>query len=262
MTNRLLAVASVFVALTLLAQRTPPSPPPQTGFSLVYDLTHPEGEKFPNWEGSEKSPFEAKPLGDLSRDGYFTRYICTQEHFATHMDAPAHFAAGRWTVDQIPPERLIGPLVVLNVAPKVRMSADYQIKVDDVALWEQANGKIPAGAIVLAQTGWASRAASMKDYRNADAAGVMHFPGYSEEAVKFLVEGRSVVGLGIDTLSVDYGASKTYPVHKYTANRSVYHLENVADLSRVPEAGAIMVAAPAKLAGGSGGPVRILALVK
>lgn len=249
-------------ALVLFAQRTPPSPPPQTGFSLVYDLTHPASEKFPNWEGSEKSPFEAKPLGDMGRDGYFTRTICTQEHFATHIDAPAHFAAGRWTVDQIPPERLVGPLVVLNVAPKLQANADYQIRVDDVALWEQANGRIPAGAIVLAHTGWASRAASMMAYRNADAAGVMHFPGFSEEAVRFLVEGRSVVGLGIDTLSVDYGASRTYPVHKYTANRSVYHLENVADLSRVPEAGAILVAAPAKLAGGSGGPVRILALVK
>ncbi len=250
------------VALVVLAQRTPPSPPPQTGFSLVYDLTHPESEKFPNWEGTEKSPFEARELANLERDGYFTRTFCTQEHFATHIDAPAHFAVGRWTVDQIPPERLVGPLVVLNVEPKVRSKADYQISVDDAALWEQANGKIPAGAIVLANTGWASRATSMKNYRNADASGVMHFPGFSEEAVKFLVEGRSVVGLGIDTLSVDYGASKTYPVHKYTANRSVYHLENVADLSRVPEAGAILVAAPAKLAGGSGGPVRILALVK
>ncbi len=250
------------VALALLAQRTPPAPPPQTGFTLVYDLTHPESEKFPNWEGSEKSPFEAKPLGEMERDGYFTRTFCAQEHFATHMDAPAHFAAGRWTVDQIPPERLIGPLVLLNVAPKIQLGADYQVTVDDVALWERANGKIPTGAIVLARTGWASRAASMKDYRNADAAGVMRFPGFSLEAAKLLVEGRGIVGLGIDTLSVDYGPSKTYPVHRYTAARSVYHLENVADLSRVPEAGAILVAAPAKLAGGSGGPVRILALVK
>jgi kynurenine formamidase len=252
----------VAVALALLAQRTPPSPPPQTGFSLVYDLTHPESEKFPNWEGTEKSPFEARERGNLERDGYFSRYVTLPEHFATHMDAPAHFAAGRWTVDQIPPERLIGPLVVLNVAPKIQSNADYQITVDDVTLWEQANGKIPAGAIVLAHTGWASRAASMKDYRNADAAGSMHFPGFLLETAKFLVEGRGIVGLGIDTLSVDYGLSKTYPVHKYTAARSVYHLENVADLSRVPEAGAILVAAPAKLAGGSGGPVRILALVK
>ncbi|MGH9556890.1 MAG: cyclase family protein [Terriglobales bacterium] len=253
---------AVALALALFAQRTPPAPPPQTGFSLVYDLTHPESEKFPNWEGAEKSPFEAKTLGNLERDGYFSRYICTQEHFATHMDAPAHFAAGRWTVDQIPPERLVGPLVVLNVAPKIQSNADYQISVDDVALWEQANGKIPAGAIVLAHTGWAARAGSMKNYRNADASGMMHFPGFLPETAKFLVEGRSVVGLGIDTLSVDYGPSKTYPVHKYTAARSVYHLENVADLSRVPEAGAILVAAPAKLAGGSGAPVRILALVQ
>ncbi|MCI0353709.1 MAG: cyclase family protein [Acidobacteria bacterium] len=253
---------SAAIALALFAQRTPPALPPQTGFSLVYDLTHPESEMFPNWEGAEKSPFEAREVGNMARDGYFTRYICTPEHFATHMDAPAHFAAGRWTVDQIPPERLVGPLVVLNVAPKVQLNADYQVTVEDVALWEHANGKIPAGAIVLARTGWAARAASSKDYRNADTASVMHFPGFLPETARFLVEARGVVGLGIDTLSVDYGPSKTYPVHKYTAARSVYHLENVADLSRVPEAGAILVAAPAKLAGGSGGPVRILALVK
>lgn len=250
------------VTLMMFAQRPAPAPPPQTGYTLVYDLTHAASEKFPNWEGSEKSPFEARKLRDLERDGYFSRSVTLPEHFATHMDAPAHFAAGRWTVDQIPPERLIGPLVVLNVAPKIQAKADYQITEDDVTLWEQANGKIPAGAIVLANTGWARRAASMKDYRNADAAGAMHFPGYTLEAVKLLVEGRGIVGLGIDTLSVDYGPSQSYPVHKYTAARSVYHLENAADLSRVPEAGAILVAAPAKLAGGSGGPVRILALVK
>ena len=115
---------------------------------------------------------------------------------------------------------------------------------------------------MLARTGWAARATSMKDYRNADAKDVKHFPGFLPETAKFLVEARDIYGLGIDTLSVDYGASETYPVHQYTAKHNVYHLENVADLGAVPESGAILVAAPAKLAGGSGGPVRILALVR
>lgn len=140
------------LAVAVFAPRTPPSPPPLTGFSLVYDLSHPQSERFPNWEGSEKSPFEAKPLGDIARDGYFTRYICTQEHFATHIDAPAHFAAGRWTVDQIPPERLIGPLVVLNVAPKIQANADYQITVDDVSLWDR-----PTEGFPLAPSRWRTR---------------------------------------------------------------------------------------------------------
>ncbi|HSA92371.1 MAG TPA: cyclase family protein [Terriglobales bacterium] len=256
-----LIAGAMAVTVFLFAQRKTETKPP-LGFSLVIDLTQPLSEKFPNWEGTEKSPFEARPLGQIEKDGYFTRTLSMPEHFATHVDAPAHFAAGRWTVDQIPPERLIGPLVVLDVRHRVRSNADYQVAIEDVAAWEQANGQIPAGAIVVAFTGWAARATSMKDYRNADASNTMHFPGFSPETARFLVESRNVVGLGIDTLSVDYGTSKSWPVHKYTASHSVYHIENVADLSRVPEAGALIVVAPAKLAGGSGGPARVLALVK
>jgi len=150
---------------------------------------------------------------------------------------------------------------VLDVTAQSKANADYQVAVEDVARWERAHGQIPPGSIVLARTGWAARASSMKDYRNADSKDVKHFPGFLPETAKFLVEARNIVGLGIDTMSVDYGASGTYPVHQYTAKHNVYHLENVADLSAAPEAGAILVAAPAKLAGGSGGPVRILALV-
>jgi kynurenine formamidase len=253
--------AAVLVALFLFGQRQQKPPEPSRPFSLVIDLTHPVSERFPNWEGSEKSPFEAKPLGQFEKDGYFTRVISLPEHFATHVDAPAHFAAGRWTVDQIPVERLVAPLVLLDVSPKARTNQDYEVSMEDVAAWEQANGRIPQGAVVMARTGWAARAKSMTDYRNADAKGRMHFPGFAVEAAKFLVEARGAVALGIDTLSVDYGPSQNYPVHRYTAARSVYHIENVADLSRVPEAGATVVVAPAKLAGGSGGPVRVLVLV-
>jgi kynurenine formamidase len=114
----------------------------------------------------------------------------------------------------------------------------------------------------MARTGWATRWDSMREYRNADEEGVMHFPGFALATVKFLVQARKIAGLGIDTLSVDYGPSKDYPVHHFTAKNNVYHLENVARLDQVPEAGAILVAAPAKLQGGSGGPVRILALLK
>jgi kynurenine formamidase len=254
--------AAVLAALVLFGQRQQPkAPETPRPFSLIIDLTQPVSERFPNWEGSEKSPFEARTLGQLDKDGYFSRHISLPEHFATHVDAPAHFAAGRWTVDQIPVERLVAPLVVLDVSAKVRTNPDYEIRVDDVAMWEQANNRIPQGAVVVARTGWASRAKSMTEYRNADKDGRPHFPGFALETAKFLLEARGVFALGIDTLSVDYGPSQTYPVHRYTAARSVYHIENVADLSRVPEAGAIVVVAPAKLAGGSGGPVRVLALV-
>jgi kynurenine formamidase len=134
--------------------------------------------------------------------------------------------------------------------------------VEDIAQWEQIHGDIPAGAVVLARTGWSGRWASDREYRNADKHGIMHFPGYSEEAARFLVEGRAVLALGIDTLSVDRGASRTLAVHRYTLAHSVYHLENVANLERVPDAGAVVVVAPMKLEGEVDGPVRILALTR
>jgi kynurenine formamidase len=115
--------------------------------------------------------------------------------------------------------------------------------------------------VVIARTGWDLRWHSIKDYRNADPQGVPHFPGYSPDAAKFLVEGRSALGLGIDTLSVDRGASKDFPVRQYTLAHSVYQLENVANLDRAPATGGMVVVAPTKLQSSAGGPVRVLALV-
>jgi kynurenine formamidase len=112
----------------------------------------------------------------------------------------------------------------------------------------------------MARTGWDSRWHSVKDYRNADPEGTMHFPGYSLDAAKFLVEGRTVLGLGIDTLSVDLGLSKDFPVRRYVLGHSVYQLQNVANLDRAPTTGGLVVVAPAKLESGSSGQARILAL--
>jgi kynurenine formamidase len=249
------------LALFLVAQqRTAPTPRPE--FRTVVDLTHTVSEKSPNWEGTAKSPYSAHDLSQIEKDGYFTRSITLPEHFSTHLDAPAHFVHGAWTVDQIPAQRLIGPLVVIDVTAKVKQNPDYRVSAEDIAMWEQSNGEISPGAIVVARTGWSERWNSMADYRHADSAGVLHFPGFSLDAARFLVESRNVVGLGIDTLSVDYGPAKDFPVHHYTAAHGVYHLENVADLGQVPASGAIALVAPAKLEGGSGAPVRILALVR
>jgi kynurenine formamidase len=256
------AVASAAaLALLLFAQRRA-QPVPAQLFGGIADLTHSISEKTPNWEGTAESPYKVKPLASFEKDGYFTRYISLPEHFGTHIDAPAHFARGVWTVDQIPPQRLVAPLVVIDVRGKVANNADYQVSLDDVALWEHANGDIPPAAVVMARTGWTARWDSMKEYRNADDKGTMHFPGFALETAEFLVQSRKIAGLGIDTLSVDYGASKDFPVHHFTARNNVYHLENVANLGQAPEAGAIVVVAPAKLEGGSGGPVRIFALLK
>jgi len=254
-----IACACVLTLFLFAQRRTRPAP---QLFAGVVDLTHSISEKDPNWEGTAESPYKVKQLASFEKEGYFTRYISLPEHFATHIDAPAHFAQGVWTVDQIPPQRLVAPLVVIDVRGKAAENPDYQVSLDDLATWEQDNGQVPPGAVVMARTGWATRWDSMKRYRNADDKGTMHFPGYALETVKFLVQARKIAGLGIDTLSVDYGPSNDFPVHHFTAKNNVYHLENVANLGQAPEAGAIVIVAPAKLEGGSGGPVRILALLK
>ena len=250
------------LALFLFAQHHTTNAVEPAGFHAVVDLTHTLNAQTPTYELSSKPVYQAKTVATIDKDKYFARTICLPEHFGTHFDAPAHFARGLWTVDQVPPERLVAPMTVLDVRANVKNDPDYLISVEDIAKWEQTHGQIPLNSVVMAYTGWDARWNSVKEYRNADAKGVMHFPGYSQDAAKFLVEARNVLGLGIDTLSIDYGPSKEFEVHQYTLAHSVYHLENVANLDRVPASGAIVVVAPMKLEGGSGSPVRILALVR
>ncbi len=243
------------LALLLFAQHRPGNAQP-SGFTGVVDLTHPLSGK----PTSQMTTGPVRPATLVQRQ--WLHRVSNSTSSNTSIDAPAHLVRGMWTVDQIPPERLIAPLVVLDVTSQVRRNADYEVSVQDIAQWEQIHGDIPGGAVVLARTGWGGRWTSNQDYRNTDKNGVMHFPGYSQEAARFLVEGRAVLGLGIDTLSVDPGYRRTLSVHEYTLAHSVYHLENVANLERVPDAGAVVVVAPMKLEGEVDGPVRILALTR
>jgi kynurenine formamidase len=236
--------------------------PEHSPFHTVIDLTHNLNERSPNWEGTQESPFQATELGNIERDGYYSRIFTTQEHYGTHLDAPAHFAAGGWTVEQIPVERLVAPLVVVDVRKQVKVDPDYEVTVADIGSWEQAHGTIPGSAVVCANTGWDERWSSEKDYRNEQSDGLTHYPGFSLEAARLLVKERSAAGLGIDTMSVEKGATTTYPVHCFTSREGVYHLENLTNLSQVPAVGATVVVAPLKLENGSGAPARVLALVR
>jgi len=260
-TKTFIVGCALALALFLFAQRRQDSLQTSASHSVI-DLTHTIDSQVPTYEVSDTPVYRAKTVATLDKNGYFAREISLPEHFGTHLDAPAHFAQGMWTVDQIPPERFVAPLVVLDVTTGAKGNADYQVSVADVARYEEAHGQISNNAVVMAYTGWDSRWNSAKDYRNADAQGLMHFPGYSLEAAKFLVEARNVLGLGIDTLSIDYGPSKDYPVHHYTLAHSLYHLENVANLGLVPASGSTVVVAPMKLEDGSGSPVRIFVLVR
>jgi kynurenine formamidase len=229
------------------------------GSTRVVDMTYAINGTLPAWPGDGRT-FEAKVEATPEKDGYFARSFWTLEHYGTHLDAPAHFPPGKEYLDQIPVEHLFAQAVVIDVREEARKDPDYRLRVMRVEKWEALHGRIPAGAVVLLRTGWAARWPDQARYRNMDAAGVMHFPGFSVEAARLLIE-RGAVGLGIDTLSIDYGASKDFEVHRVDLPAGLYNLENLANLEQLPEAGAFLISAPIKLEGGSGGPVRVFALL-
>jgi kynurenine formamidase len=255
--------AVCFAALTALVTQTPRHDPMLEGISSgktrVLDLSYAINDKLVPWPGDGKF-FEAKVNATIEKNGYFTRSFWMLEHYGTHLDAPAHFPPGKTTLDQIPVKQLFGPAVVIDVRAESGKDADYLLPAARIAEWEQRHGRIPEGAIVLLRTGWASRWPDVQKYRNQDAQGKMHFPGFSVEAAKLLIE-RKVSGLGCDTLSIDYGASSDFPVHHLSLGAGLYHLENLTDLSELPETGAFLIVAPIKLEGGSGGAVRVFALL-
>jgi kynurenine formamidase len=230
-----------------------------SGKTRVLDLSYAINDKLVPWPG-DKRFFEAQVNATVEKNGYFTRSFWMLEHYGTHLDAPIHFPPGKTPVDQIPTKQLFGPAVVIGARASVAKNADFQLPASRVEEWEKDHGRIPEGAIVLLRTGWATRWPDVQRYRNQDAQGRMHFPGFSVDAVKLLIE-RKVSGLGCDTLSVDYGASEDFAVHHLSLGAGLYHLENLSDLSEVPEAGAFLIVAPIKLEGGSGGPVRVFAVL-
>src|SRR6266699_6409276 len=207
-----------------------------SGKTRVVDLSYAISDKLVAWPGDTKV-FEAKVNASVEKNGYFTRSFWMLEHYGTHLDAPIHFQPGKTTVDEIPVKQLFGPAVVLDVRADGANDADYQLPGARVKEWEKRHGRIPEGAIVLLRTGWSARWPDAGKYRNQDAQGRMHFPGFSVDAAKLLIE-RKVSGLGSDSMSVDCGASADFAVHHLALGAGLYHLENLADLSALPETGA------------------------
>jgi kynurenine formamidase len=231
------------------------------GRQTVIDLTYPLNSKNAYWPGPSYFPFKYEPVATMERNRVFSGKYSTPEHLGTHIDAPNHFVAGKPSVDQIPLEKLVGPAVVIDVSSMVAKNDDYQLAEDEVLSWEKAHGKVPTGAIVLLNTGWAKRWTDYGEYKNADEKGRLHFPGFSEEAARFLTEERDINGIGIDTLSADYGSSTNFIVHRIINGAGKYILENVANLDKLPPSGAILIIAPIKIEGGSGGQARVWAIL-
>lgn len=258
---RVLAMSLSILAATALASAQGRLERVISGRGRVVDLTHRLSPTIPYWPGESYRPFEFRTLATLERDGVFSGFFAMPEHMGTHVDAPNHFVAGHASVDQLRPEQLIAPAVVIDVREKVARDPDYQLTVADIRRWERRYGRIPRGAIVFMHTGWSARWGDPEAYRNRDAQGVMHFPGFSPEAATWLVRQRQIHGIGIDTLSVDFGPSKDFRVHHIMHGAGKYHLENVTRLEHLPPRGAIVIVGVLPIAGGSGGPARVFALL-
>ncbi len=257
-----LSLATVAFAMSAKPQTASPTPllePVPGGMTRVVDLSYAISDKMVAWPGDTRV-FEATVNGTVEKDGYFTRSFWMLEHYGTHLDAPAHFPPGKTTVEKIATEKLFGPAIVIDVRAESAKDPDYRLTTERIALWEKQHGKIPEHAIVLLRTGWGARWPDVAKYRNQDAQGKMHFPGYSVEAARLLME-RHVNGLGCDTLSIDYGESGDFPVHHVVLAAELYQLENLANLGELPETGAFLIVAPIKLEGGSGGAARVFALL-
>lgn len=222
------------------------------------DLTHTLQEGLPLFPGSP--PFDVQKVADYDQ-GYYANKISMIEHTGTHVDSPAHFTPGTDTIDEVPLQRLIGPAVVVDVKGQVQADPDYRLTVDDLRRWESAYRRIPNNAIVIMYTRWGSRWTENDRYVNMDENHVMRFPGYSAEAAKFLVEDRDIAGIGIDTLSLDYGPSRDFAVHHIVCGAGKFMIENLANLESLPPEGATLVVAPLKIRDGSGAPARIFAIL-
>ncbi len=232
----------------------------------IIDLTYPFSEQTLYWPNSP-SGFELKRLAfGKTAAGYFysSNAFCAPEHGGTHIDAPIHFAERGVSADQIPLRQLIAPAAVVDITAKTASDPDYRLTAEDVRAWELRNGTIQPGTIVLLRTGWGARYPDRERYFGDDTPGAtdkLHFPSYGEGAARLLVNDRRVAAVGIDTASIDYGQSRDFIVHQIVNGANVPGLENIANLDRLPERGAWVVALPMKIAGGSGGPLRIVALI-
>ena len=226
-------------------------------FSRVVDLTHTLTPNFPTYGG--ESQLEVETLFTLAENGYNMYKWTLVEHTGTHMDAPIHFS-DQDSADLIPVANLVLPLAVVDIRAKAEENADAQLTLDDLKAWEETHGRLPDRACVAMLSGWDAHVNSEK-FRNADDEGVMHFPGFHIEAIDFLLEERNVLGIAVDTLSLDYGPSPDFAVHYKWLPSNRWGMECVAKLAELPPVGATIVAGGPKIAGATGGPSRVLALV-
>jgi kynurenine formamidase len=250
-----------------IAGCSPPPAPAAWPAGEIVDLSHPYDEHTIFWPTSETFRLEQVAEG-ITAGGYYyaANNFFTAEHGGTHLDAPIHFAEGRPTVDRVPLDRLMGPAVVVDVTDASEQDADYLVSVEDLLQSEEEEGRIPEGAIVLLRTGFSARWPDAIRYlgtarRGEEAVAELHFPGLHPDAARWLVENRSIDAIGIDTASIDRGQSQLFESHRILSEAEIPAFENLTSLDRLPARGAIIIALPMKIGGGSGAPLRAVAVL-
>ncbi len=230
------------------------------------DLSHDFSSETVYWPTAKAFALEVVSA-EQTPGGYYyaANNFSAAEHGGTHLDSPIHFAEGKHTSDQVPLDRLIGPAVVIDVTERAEADRDYQLDLTALDAWEAEHGRIGEGSITLVRTGWSSRWPDKERYLGTartgpEAVAELHFPGIDSAVAQRLVD-RKVRAVGIDTPSIDRGQSTTFMTHRVLLGQNIPAFENVAHLDRLPATGSLVVALPMKIKGGSGGPLRIVALV-
>jgi kynurenine formamidase len=233
----------------------------------LVDLSHPFEADTIYWPTEEGFVLETEFQG-TSEGGYWyeANRFRSAEHGGTHIDAPIHFAEGGRSVDEIPLEQLVGEGVLVDVEAACRANRNHRVDVADLKAWEEQHGRIPEGAIVLLRTGfgraWPDRAAYLgTSERGPGAVAKLQFPGLHPDAARWLVRERRIRAVGLDTASIDFGPSKDFMSHRVLFEADVPAFENLANLDQLPARGFRVVALPMKIRGGSGGPLRAVAIL-
>ena len=221
------------------------------------DLTHTFREGFPVFVTGEEP--ERETIANYATNGFYAQKWTFGEHSGTHMDVPGHFIpGGRLSPDITVPELII-PVVVVDIRKKARQDPNAMVEVDDIRRFERKHGKIPRGALVAADSGWASKVDDPLAFKGGVAFPNYNFPGWGLEAALYVAEKRDVTAIGIDTLSLDPGNSATFPVHVQYLGTDRYGIENLTGLDCIPPSGATAYVGLIPWEEGSGGPCRVVA---
>ena len=227
-------------------------------YTQVQDLTHTITPETPVFPGNPQPLIE--PLRTFEQDGYYANKLTFDEHTGTHMDAPAHIIEGAAFANEVPVQQFFAPLAVVDISERAASEPDAQVMPDDLLNWESEHGELPAGAFVAMNSGWDARIGDPASFINQGEDGVLHFPGFHPDAATFLITERDITGIGVDTLSLDYGPAQQFVTHVAVLQEGKYGLEGLAALSTVPPSGALIVVGGPKVMVGSGGPSRVMAL--